>query len=220
MSDFQLEMAEIKKPIAASLTTLWQIRNLTVTRADRARTLSQRLLRAQRLADTLRSESNDIYSKTMLQRELLVNLNRTAFDLFSQVSEVSTDVYLRNMTEIVDSIVAVHNQTCKTLANEIQTLKIRYFARKNTTETQQLEVERLSIQFADVESLLDNLESTDYDVIHELENKIVEISESVETFLPLIEALNASLASQHLDISEAELRLTSLLQNIEELESL
>jgi len=54
-----------------------------------------------------------------------VNLNRTAFDLFSQVSEVSTDVYLRNMTEIVDSIVTVHNRTCKTLANEIQTLKIR-----------------------------------------------------------------------------------------------
>jgi len=53
-----------------------------------------------------------------------------------------------------------------------------------------------------------------------LQNKIVEISENVETFLPLIEALNASLASQHLDISEAELRLTSLLQNIEELESL
>jgi len=67
---FNLYLVEIKKPIAASLNTLWQIRNLTVTRADRARTLSQRLLRAQRLADTLRSESNDIYSKTMLQREV------------------------------------------------------------------------------------------------------------------------------------------------------
>ncbi|XP_067942756.1 uncharacterized protein [Watersipora subatra] len=213
----QAGLAEVGDDITTFLNVIATVRNVSLLLARYADDISNTTGKAHGQAAQLYVDSDELYYEILSKLEFLKEIDEGMKELREQADLLPIEFYSSILAQALENLTSLHNAGCLVPREIFDSLRQRYTVYEQEVTLQNEQVIVIQTQMAQVEALLEELESVDHQVAHQLEVEFAGLTEEEQKLDAAISFLRFLLQLQQQAIVAATQNLHSVQQRLDDL---